>query len=63
MATITLLRLGHADFVRDRTDKAGELAGDRRGDGRDGFARPAELAILKAEGLYICKRNERSEIL
>jgi len=43
--------LGHPDFVRNRPDKAGELAGDCRGDGRDRFASPAKLAILKAEPL------------
>ena len=45
------LRPGHADLVRDRPDKAGELTGDGCGDGRDRFAGPAELAILKAEPL------------
>ena len=51
MATITKLRLGHADFVGDRPNEPGKLASYGSRDGCDRFASSAELAILKAEAL------------
>lgn len=37
MATITKLRLGHADFVGNRPNETGKLASNGSRDGRDRF--------------------------